>query len=454
MKKLVLSSLLALTAVSIGIMAPLLGSVDKWWVLQILLGFGFFALGRLRQDLGAIGLVVLAANNLVKTIGLFATMTALDIAAPAYLLGLTSRQLGNFRDHAEDTDSPPRTWWPTWAFLLLCLSSIMSVFLSGDKTLALLSIKRTLVYMVVGYGVYVGIRTQSGFRWLVYAVSIQVAWISINGLLTSGLSADSVMSMGQFVLVDSGARTDVHFGNPASLGQYLMMSLPWVIAQIYEERRSSVRITLLVVTGVGIGCLLLTLSRGAWVGMIISTTFVLMVTWRSRQAKFSLVGSLALCALAVSFTPAGAVIQRLVDTINPQEVSNATRIEIYQYVVGLLSERPITGFGAGFTFGTLPFSPVHQTYAHNTYLQVWLEQGLMGVTAFVGILAGLLISGLRYLRHTSINLRSPIAWHIGFLVGTMVHFLIDYTFYSDRTYPVFWALIGLYGARIRGLVWR
>ena len=99
----------------------------------------------------------------------------------------------------------------------------------------------------------------------------------------------------------------------------------------------------------------------------------------------SLVGS---AVFTIAFATANiALLAKWLD----KDVTLTGRVPLWENLLPIAFERPLTGWGYGATFDGF-FSPVHEvwiqnvwnpTHAHNALLQIWLEMGIVGRRAFL-----------------------------------------------------------------------
>ncbi len=87
-----------------------------------------------------------------------------------------------------------------------------------------------------------------------------------------------------------------------------------------------------------------------------------------------------------------------------QDETLSGRTLVWEVTFAQIQDRPLGGFG----FGTYPnyfeklwgaWSPAH---AHNLWLQIWFENGVIAMTLFGGTLIGILINGYRFYRRTGL----------------------------------------------------
>lgn len=112
------------------------------------------------------------------------------------------------------------------------------------------------------------------------------------------------------------------------------------------------------------------------------------------------------------------------------------RWPVWEGAVRLLGQAPWFGIGLGlFAFRYAPErDPADVSaglFAHNDYLQIWIESGLPGVALFAGAMLVAAVLAVRLLRRAEIPVavRLEAAGLIGGLATTAVHGFIEYDFY-------------------------
>ncbi len=187
--------------------------------------------------------------------------------------------------------------------------------------------------------------------------------------------------------------------------------------------------------------LLLTDSRGAWVGLAVG---LLILDFRFWKSKIENLKSKIVIGLVLFFL--------LAYGLNSTAQTATSRLTLYRNSIYLLGDYPFTGIGLGETFA-LVYSryqlliPVpFLTYSHNLFLAVALGQGILGILAWLW----LLISFYRYVWQVEsavFDTESPIffrpAWSA--VTATLIHGLFDAPQFSEShwTMPMLFALFGL-----------
>lgn len=184
-------------------------------------------------------------------------------------------------------------------------------------------------------------------------------------------------------------------GRANFLGSYLVMLVP-LTAGLLLRAPSGPTAVLLILQVV---CLILTRARAAWIGLtagvLVGTLAFALVTKRRRLAlgipAVGLAAAVIAAALILSFgTGAG-----------PTPISATARLTVWRAMLPLIAERPIRGHGpetlrARFWQVYPPELVYYQgrevvvDRAHNLWLDLAFDQGLLGVVAFVAVLVAAL----------------------------------------------------------------
>jgi len=117
--------------------------------------------------------------------------------------------------------------------------------------------------------------------------------------------------------------------------------------------------------------------------------------------------------------------------------SSTVRLEIYDISLGLIETYPVTGVGPGLFQGyyqtkgpdILERAPMEWNipHPHNVFLAFWLNAGLLGLLALLGIIA------LAHIRFT---------YPLVALWGIVIHGFFDTPFWKNDLSMVFWLVVG------------
>ena len=230
------------------------------------------------------------------------------------------------------------------------------------------------------------------------------------------------------------------YENPIDLATYMMVVIP-VLASYARVQATRGRWLLGILVMALIGCLARTEALGAWLALCIGVVVIISVDRTMRRIGIGLLVAVVVLA--------GAVLSRgghLSDVTSWSDIGKVDRLVMWQAAVGMIRDRPILGHGVNtFMANYLDYwvgGERQPRYAHNCYLQVAAETGLVGLLAFTALLWLLfarLVAGLRRIRDDD---RMILLGCLGGLLAFAVQAGIDTNFYSLRQAALFWTLAG------------
>ncbi len=236
---------------------------------------------------------------------------------------------------------------------------------------------------------------------------------------------------------DIGGRVCAFFDNPNILAVYLLFVFPIALVASLDPQKAPVRRFFFALCSFSILlCIVLTWSRGAWLGVLCEIFLVLLFQSPGSAAVLFLGFPLSLGALP--FLPQ-SVIGRFLSIGDLAESSIRYRIYTWQGVLETVKAHP---FGIG--VGEAAFSKVYPHYAksgietvmhaHNLLLQITLELGVVGTAVFLFLLALAWIKGFGRGR----SMGAPYA-----LCGVMVMGFFDHVWYAPGMLALVFAFIAL-----------
>ncbi|MGB9593753.1 MAG: O-antigen ligase family protein, partial [Anaerolineae bacterium] len=187
-------------------------------------------------------------------------------------------------------------------------------------------------------------------------------------------------------------------------------------------------------------------SRGAWIGLAASTVTVILLRGRRWAAALLIVAALAVALLgagaAANVLPP-AIVERFADVgayfrpfdVRTVEVTDANwaiveRMAHWQAGWAMFSDRPWLGVGFGNYEAVYPAYAVGiwrdpLGHAHNYYINVAAEAGLVGLAAYLAVLATALAQTGRSARRASGLARAVCIGALGLLAHLCVHNVVD-----------------------------
>ena len=280
--------------------------------------------------------------------------------------------------------------------------------------------------------------------------------------------AEALLGWGQFILrvgpdgfrVGSFLRAYGTFGQPNPFGGYLLMTVPlalaiafWLRPSVMGSRASGATVALLlwwlalVATGVGVIALLMSLSRGALVGLALACVVLvsLYTRWGIALVVFAGVGVAVLSMLGSANILPSVVADRLTQIwafVGPFDASRVAptpenwaiveRMAHWQAAWNMFRSSPIVGIGPGryasayaeFRVNDFWIDPLG--HAHNLYLNIMAETGLIGITGYlIQLVAWLAIAVASFRRSQSRFDRALAAGVVASLAGVALHNVFD-----------------------------
>ena len=247
-------------------------------------------------------------------------------------------------------------------------------------------------------------------------------------------------------------RVESFFDNPNTFAEVLILLLPLTLALFLCAKRTVSRLAAGGVFVVGVVALGMTYSRASWVG-IACAMVVLVFLWRPKLIPAFAVA----CVLCVPFIPT-TIWNRILTIANPNDTSTASRIPLYQAALNVIKESPVSGAGLG-TAATQAFIKDMNLYhgkapfvhAHNFYLEVWIEAGLLGIVGFISSMLWNIKRAAHTARHCGDSAaRTLTCAACAAMCGSMVCGLADYLWHYPRVMCIFWFVfaIALAGVKV------
>ena len=305
----------------------------------------------------------------------------------------------------------------------------------------------------------------SCFNWLAYGLLFQFGYSILQTMAFNGwlpwfdylemifTSNPSILSGSEELVIGSTMsgipRIRGTACEPLLLGNYLVMVVPWLIIQPW---RRSIRFTLLAI---GVLMLMLTWSRGAWLGAAAAAMTALVLLKHARiLPRISFKSFLPVLGIAipvlvlVSFiAPIETLYARLLQTFDTTDWSNLTRLYSMQAAWRAFLLSPVVGIGWGqfaFHFDILvdPLGLQSQftwPVVNNFPLKILAETGLFGFGLFVFGLAKVVQKTFLRLTHDSRNSQLQIVVASSSFAGVFVQMLT----FSQYNVPHIWVALGL-----------
>jgi hypothetical protein len=270
--------------------------------------------------------------------------------------------------------------WPVACYLVMVFTTsvINHVPILENKSALVPIIITTLCMLSFSKEQYAPNRLQ-GFTYLI------IGWIILNSIF-------SILQMfkGQsFYLISATKEGKVGeiqrgyglIGMATQVGINFCLGVPLVGALLFEKGGKR-RLFLYLVFAVSMIGLVLSFSRGAFLGVFVSFFFMMLL---HRRAKLLVVYLLLAGTLIVSYSSAMTFLPaKYGHFFLGKDDSAGGRMPYVKIGLKMFADRPFTGFGyGGFTEQCVRYGSRIKIEAHNTYVQVLVEYGILGLSAFL-----------------------------------------------------------------------
>ncbi len=256
------------------------------------------------------------------------------------------------------------------------------------------------------------------------------------------LKMGAVIVVAGFFFIGQGRYSGI-FGNPNAVGAFSTFFMPLAISFYFYERKPWM-MTLIVLIVLG---LILSDARAGILGTMVGTLYVLWYRFRNLRLPLAVVVLFLLVTLSLFCLLFGAA--WFFEYIRFNSLSTGSgRMDAWREILRLICLRPWTGFGFGteeflFYKFDIQFEEHAGAYAHNVYLGLVSQLGIVGACFFFGPLA---IFWIRNAFHIDRSTSSSLHWlHPALnsiLLGGLIHATFESWIYSAGNFVnfVFWMI--------------
>ncbi len=238
--------------------------------------------------------------------------------------------------------------------------------------------------------------------------------------------------------------------NPNVLAEYLIIIIPVTVACFFKERQIKFKIVYGAAAFVMGICMILTFSRGGWLGLLFAAALFLVILDR----RFIFLGILGLIGLY--FILPSAVVSRFTSIGNMADTSTTYRVYIWIGTLRMLRDYWLGGVGFGMAsfirvYPAYAFNAIAAPHSHNLFLQMICDCGIVGLFVLLSVIFMFCRTvGGAIKRTEDREMKYILTGSLSALAGFLVQSMTDYTFYNYRVMLIFWVLIalGLSAARL------
>jgi putative inorganic carbon (hco3(-)) transporter len=195
-------------------------------------------------------------------------------------------------------------------------------------------------------------------------------------------------------------------------------------------------------------CCAWTGSRGAWVAVALSAIGMTVLFKRGKKIAISLFVLIMSFAASFYFLVSPDMQLKAANTtsFSTLDIAARHRLELFEAAVEIFKHYPVFGTGLGMYGKVLDeYVPIEWNYlhAHNTYLEVLSEMGVVGFLALVWIFAMFFKKSFRIIKNEKGNTRAILIGLWGIIAAVLVfEFFCSSILVGMQAAPLFWFLLG------------
>lgn len=332
-------------------------------------------------------------------------------------------------------------------FLFFCLMAILPTIFSLNRGESLSVLIQLISYflfyfLIVNYLSWPKVpRTLALFLTAGFLLSLYAIYQYRFALPSLYQRLDTITALGSGEIEEIRARIASRrvfstFVLPSSFAGYLALVILLGVGLFISRSSPQERILLGIVVLTMFWALFLTLSWGGILSLALALLFVLLIL--SKKAKW-FIPTILILLLLLGIT-----------SFRSESLHSKVTLRLYNWrsALEIVKDHPFLGTGIG-TFATVypgyKFPQANEVhYAHNWYLQVASEMGVLGLGALLWLLVTFVREGIRTLK--SEKEKSQRALLAGLLAGGfafLFHNLIDMDAYVPGIVLLWWAMVGI-----------
>jgi putative inorganic carbon (HCO3(-)) transporter len=338
-------------------------------------------------------------------------------------------------------------------FMLVAMTGV-SLFATFDVALSLGKVSGVLLGVLLFWAIARWTTTRERLNLLTAAFVVAGAGLAIVGLLGTNWMTKFppfAIAIDRLPRVIRGLRGAEEGFQPNAVAGCLLLFVPMQVALLTAGAKKwlfVVQTLLLVLTT---GTLLLTQSRGAWVGLIAAS--IAFCAWQGWRTRVLAAVAVAAMIAAGSFLGSARLLDLAISGSGTGMAANVSgRVELWSRALYGIQDFPLTGMGMNVFRKVLPvLYPTFLTspdfdvaHAHNHLLQAGLDLGIPGLIAYLSIWLVVTVLLVRVYRDSRTPIDRVMAGGLG--AGLIAHFVFSMTDaipLGAKAGVLFWVTLGL-----------
>jgi O-antigen ligase len=312
---------------------------------------------------------------------------------------------------------------------LFLLAGIISTLLSPEKLKALGILKAFIIEPIIFFYVCLGLINKEDLKTILYFFLSSAFAVSIFGIIQS--FTNLFLPLRFWGTGEEMLRITSVFEYPNALALYLAPILSFILILLIKKDQTLNRKFLALFSIFGLWAIILTYSRGAWLGIILTLAILF---YKKQYLKYGI--GILTAVLLLSFTIA-PIRARLSSTF--VDASSGSHLSLMKAGIYKVFQSPVLGNGlSGFrtTLEQQKFTGEILNYPHNILLNFWLELGMLGMLSFFA----LVMLAFKKFKETPDTLKLAAAAFISTLI---IHGFVDVPYFKNDLSLLFWFILSI-----------
>ena len=260
--------------------------------------------------------------------------------------------------------------------LLFCLTGLLSIPFAINREEAWVEFSSTFIRCVVIFVVLINVvRTEARLKGLIFLAMAAGIWLSVEAINDYRLGLMTVEGYRA-----AGRGTGI-FGNTNDMALHLVTILPISIALMLGSKGALRKFLHGACAALMIAAIVLSYSRGAFLGMLVVVLFIAWKLGRQRRLEIIL-AVLGFAGLIVVLAPdkyGSRLLSIFIPSLDAEGSADSRRGELFRSIYVAL-RHPLLGIGMG---NYQPEMSYKGLVTHNSYTQVAAEMGMAALACYV-----------------------------------------------------------------------
>ncbi|HKB66309.1 MAG TPA: O-antigen ligase family protein [Pyrinomonadaceae bacterium] len=260
--------------------------------------------------------------------------------------------------------------------LFLFLTGLLSIPLAINRQEAWAEFSGTFIRCIVIFVVMINVvRTEARLKGLIFLSMAAGIWLSIEAINEYRLGLMTVEGYRA-----AGRGTGI-FGNTNDMALHLVTILPISVALMLGSKGAVRKLIYGVSAALMIAAIVLSYSRGAFIGMLVVVLFIAWKLGRQRRLEiiFAVLGFAGVIILLAPDKYGSRLLSIFIPSLDAEGSADSRRGELFRSIYVAL-RHPLLGIGMG---NYQPEMSYKGLVTHNSYTQVAAEMGMTALACYV-----------------------------------------------------------------------